>query len=143
MTALVSGGNAGWGPRLNRSGHRACTDSYCGYSPNQMGAVDFKERSAFMSMTNLRAYPNAMKPAWNNDGLSQGLPSGAFLSGKQWKNRDGKMAVSYMGIGMHGTPIGNRLDVLDISADGLSAKRLTVSLPMPAGRFCSVSWQSV
>jgi glucose/arabinose dehydrogenase len=40
-----------------------------------------------------------------------------------------------MGIGIHGTPVGNRLEVLDIGADGLSAKKTTVALPVPAGRF--------
>jgi glucose/arabinose dehydrogenase len=48
------------------------------------------------------------------------------------------MVVTFMGIGIHGTPVGNRLDVLDIAPDGASAKRSTVSLPMPAGRFRSV-----
>ena len=138
VTALVAGGNAGWDPRPNIGGRGDCPDSYCGYSPNQMGAVDPKERAAFMPMTDLRTYPNAMKPAWNNDGLSQGLSSGAFLSGRQWKGWDGKMVIAYMGIGIHGTPVGNRLDILDISADGSSAIRSTVSLPMPAGRFRSV-----
>ena len=138
VTALVAGGNAGWDPRPNVNGRSACPANYCGYSPNQMGAMDPKERAAYMSMTDLRAYPNAMKPAWNNDGLSQGLSSGTFLSGKQWKGWDGSMVIAYMGIGIHGTPVGNRLDVLNISADGLSAKRSTVSLPMPAGRFRSV-----
>ena len=33
---------------------------------------------------------------------------------------------------------GNRIDVLDIAADGLSAKRVVMPLPMPAGRFRSV-----
>ena len=138
VTAVRAGGNAGWDPRPNVGGRGDCPDRYCGYSPNQMGAMDPKERSAFMPMTDLRTYPNAMKPAWNNDGLSQGLSSGTFLSGRQWKNWDGKMVVSFMGIGIHGTPVGNRLDVLDISADGSSAKRSTVSLPMPAGRFRSL-----
>ena len=36
------------------------------------------------------------------------------------------------------TPVGNRLDVLNITPDGSSATRTTVSLPMPAGRFRSV-----
>lgn len=138
VTALVPGGNGGWDPRPNTNGRGDCPASYCGYSPNQMGAMDNKERSAFMSMTDLRTYPGAMKPAWNNDGLSQGMSSGTFLSGKQWKDWDGKMVVSFMGIGIHGTPVGNRLDILDISTDGLSARRSTVSLPMPAGRFRSV-----
>ena len=138
VTALVAGGNGGWDPRPNISGRGACPDNYCGYSPNQMGAVDPKVRSEFMPMTDLRTYPKAMKPAWNNDGLSQGMSSGEFLSGKQWKGWDGKMVVAYMGIGIHGTPVGNRLDVLDISTDGLTSTRTTVSLPMPAGRFRSV-----
>jgi glucose/arabinose dehydrogenase len=135
VTALVAGGNGGWDPRPNRNGRGDCPGNYCGYSPNQMTAVDPKERAAFMPMTDLRAFPNAMKPAWNNDGLSQGMSSATFLSGKQWKDWDGKMLVSFMGIGIHGTPVGNRLEVLDIGADGLSAKKTTVALPVPAGRF--------
>ena len=138
VTALVNGGNAGWDPRPNMAGRGDCPDNYCGYSPNQMGAMAPKERAAFMSMTDTKQYPKAMRPAWNNDSLSQGMSAGTFLDGKQWKDWNGRMVVSFMGIGIHGTPVGNRLDLLDISADGLSAKRSTVSLPMPAGRFRSV-----
>ncbi|MDZ4843410.1 MAG: PQQ-dependent sugar dehydrogenase [Hyphomicrobium aestuarii] len=138
VTALVNGGNAGWDPRPNRAGRGDCPDAYCGYSPNQMGAMDPKERVKFMPMTDLATYPNAMKPAWNNGGLSQGTSSGVFLSGKQWKSWDGRMVVGLMGIGVHGTAVGNRLDVLDIAADGSSAKSITASMSMPAGRFRSV-----
>jgi aldose sugar dehydrogenase len=138
VTALTPGGNAGWDPRPNIGGRGACPDNYCGYSPNQMGALDPKERSAFMPMTDLKTYPNAMKPAWNNDGLSQGLFTGTFLSGPQWKAWNGRMIIGFAGIGIHGTPVGNRLDVLDIAADGLSATRTTVNLPMPAARFRSL-----
>jgi glucose/arabinose dehydrogenase len=138
VTALKAGGNSGWDPRSNVNGRSDCPDKYCGYSPNQMGAMDPKERSKFMPMTDLKTYPKAMKPAWTNEGMSQGMSSATFLSGKQWKDWNGKMVVSYMGIGIHGTPVGNRLDVLDISPDGQSAKRTKVSLPMPAGRFRSV-----
>src|SRR5687768_15002501 len=135
VTALVNGGNAGWDPRPNMAGRKDCSDDYCGYSPNQMGAMDPKERSAFMPMTDLKTYPTAMKPAWTNNGLSQGMSSGVFLNGKQWKGWEGKMLVTYMGIGIHGTPVGNRMDLLDISADGTSATRTTMSLPTVAGRF--------
>lgn len=138
VTALVAGGNGGWDPRPNIGGRGACPDSYCGYSPNQMGAVDPKVRSVFMPMTDLKTYPNAMKPAWTNDGLSQGLFTGTFLSGPQWKGWDGRMIIGFAGIGIHGTPVGNRLDVLDIKSDGLSATRTTVNLPMPAARFRSL-----
>lgn len=139
VTALVNGGNAGWDPRPNLSGRGACPDDYCGYSPNQMEAMEPKKRAAFMPMTDTKLYPNAMKPAWNNNTLSQGMSSGVFLNGKQWKDWDGKMVVAYMGIGIHGTPVGNRLDILDISADGLKAKQTIMPLPMPAGRFRSVA----
>jgi glucose/arabinose dehydrogenase len=138
VTALVPGGNGGWDPRPNLSGRGDCPDNYCGYEPNQMGAVDPKVRATYMSMTDLKRFPKAMKPAWNNNGLSQGLSSGTFLSGPQWKAWNGRMVVAFMGIGIHGTPVGNRLDVLDIKADGLSAKATTMPLPMPAGRFRSV-----
>jgi aldose sugar dehydrogenase len=138
VTALVPGGNAGWDPRPNVGGRGACPDNYCGYSPNQMGAVDPKQRSAFMPMTDTKTYPNAMKPAWTNDGLSQGLFTGTFLTGPQWKGWNGKMIIGFAGIGIHGTPVGNRLDVLDIAANGSTATRTTVNLPMPAVRFRSL-----
>jgi len=138
VTALRPGGNAGWDPRPNMAGRGACPSDYCGYSPNQMGPMDPKERAAYMPMTDLKTYPDAMRPAWNNDGLSQGMFSATFLSGPQWKGWDGRMIVGFAGIGMHGTPVGNRLDVLDLAADGLSATRTTVKLPMPAARFRSL-----
>lgn len=138
VTVLSNGGNAGWDPRPNVGGRGDCPDAYCGYSPNQMGAMEPVKRAAFMPMTDTKTYPNAMKPAWNNENLSQGMSSGVFLSGKQWKDWDGKMAVAYMGIGIHGTPVGNRIDLLDISKNGLTSKRTVMPLPMPAGRFRSV-----
>ncbi|MBM3378372.1 MAG: PQQ-dependent sugar dehydrogenase [Betaproteobacteria bacterium] len=135
VTALVNGGNAGWDPRPNMAGRGPCPDDYCGYSPNQMGAMDPKLRAAFMPMTDLKTYPNAMPPAWNNNGLSQGMFSNTFLSGAKWKSWDGSMIVGYSGIGIHGTPVGNRLDVLKISADGLSSTVESVSWPTVTGRF--------
>lgn len=135
VTALTNGGNAGWDPRPNMAGRKDCPDNYCGYSPNQMGAMDPKERAAFMSMTDLKTYPNAMKPAWNNNGLSQGMFCNTFLSGAKWKSWDGQMVVGYAGIGIHGTPVANRIEVLKISADGLTATKSDVSWPTAAGRF--------
>ena len=139
VTALSNGGNAGWDPRPNIGGRKDCPDNYCGYSPNQMGAMDPKERSAFMPMTDLKTYPDAMKPAWNNNGLSQGMFCNTFLSGKQWKDWDGQMVVGYAGIGIHGTSVGNRLDVLKISADGISSTGVQASWPTVTGRFRAVS----
>ena len=135
VSAVTNGGNGGWDPRPNVGGRGDCPDNYCGYSPNQMGAMDPKERVAFMPMTDLKTYPNALKPAWNNNGLSQGMFCNDFLTGKQWKDWDGQMIVGYTGIGIHGTPVGNRLDVLNISKDGLSATAIQVSWPTATGRF--------
>ena len=137
VSAVTNGGNGGWDPRPNMAGRGDCPDNYCGYSPNQMGAMDPKDRAAFMPMTELKTYPNALKPAWNNNGLSQGMFCNDFLSGKQWKDWDGQMVVGYTGIGIHGTPVGNRLDVLKISADGLSATAVQASWPTATGRFRS------
>ena len=139
VTKLENGGNGGWDPRDNVNGRPACPDGYCGYSPNQMGATPPKERAAFMPMTDLKAYPNAMKPAFNNNGLSQGMCGSVFLVGKQWKEWEGRLAVGYAGIGIHGTPTGNRIDILDISKDGKSAKREELLWPTFAGRFRHVS----
>jgi glucose/arabinose dehydrogenase len=139
ITALKNGGNAGWDPRPNRAGRGDCPDDYCGYMPDQMKAVPPAERAKFMSMTDLESYPDAMKPAWNNNGYSQGTSSAAFLEGEQWGPWEGRLAVGVMGIGIHGTPTGERIDVIDLAEDGLSVKDVTtVSLPMPAGRFRSV-----
>lgn len=138
VTQLRPGGNAGWDPRPNVNGRGACPDGYCGYSPNQMGPMPTAERAAFMPMTDTRAFPNAMRPAWVNDGMSQGMSACTFLSGSQWRGWDGRMIVAYLGIGIHGTPTGNRLDLLDISADGQSSTRSSVTLPIPAARFRSV-----
>lgn len=139
VTALVNGGNAGWDPRPNMAGRKDCPDDYCGYSPNQMGAMDPNKRAAYMPMTDLKTYPNAMKAAWDNRGLSQGMFCNTFLSGKQWKDWDGRMVVGYSGIGIHGTPVGNRLDVLKVSPDGLNSTVEQVSWPTATGRFRACS----
>jgi aldose sugar dehydrogenase len=104
-----------------------------------MGAMDPKKRAAFMPMTDLKTYPKAMKPAWTNNGLSQGMFCNDFLTGAKWKDWNGQMVVGYAGIGIHGTPVGNRLDVLKISADGNSSKRSEVSWPTVTGRFRGVT----
>ncbi len=135
---LEAGGNAGWDPRPNVGGRGDCPDDYCGYMPSQMEAMDPEERMAYMPMTDTERFPDAIRPAWTNNGLSQGMSSAVFLTGSQWKDWEGRMVVGFLGIGIHGTPIGHRLDVLDIAEDGLSVDVTTMPLPMPAGRFRSV-----
>lgn len=139
ITALVPGGNAGWDPRPYMAGRGDCPDGYCGYEPNQMDAMNPEERRAYMPMTDLETYPDAMPLAWNNNGLSQGTSSATFLTGGQWGAWDGRMVVGLMGIGFGGTPVGQRIDIIDIAEDGLSAHDVTeMPLPIEPGRFRSV-----
>ncbi|MGN0933628.1 PQQ-dependent sugar dehydrogenase [Falsigemmobacter intermedius] len=136
ITALVVGGNGGWDPRPNQSGRGDCPDNYCGYSPNQHDGMDPVERAKFMPMTDVALYPDAMKPAWNNKGLSQGSGSAEFLVGEKWGDWNGRFAVGLMGIAFGGTPLGNRIDVVELSEDGQSAGEVvTMELPGIEGRF--------
>jgi glucose/arabinose dehydrogenase len=139
VTKLVNGGNGGWDPRSKVNGRGECPDNYCGYSPNERGAMEPKKRAEFMPMTDLKAYPSAMKPGWNNNGLSQGMCGSVFLQGKQWKEWEGRLAVGYAGIGIHGTATGNRIDIIDLSKDGLTSKVQAIQWPTFAGRFRHVS----
>jgi len=139
ITVLVNGGNGGWDPRPNMAGREDCPDDYCGYSPNQMDGMNRFERAAFMPMTDFETYPDAMPPIWNNNGWSQGTGSAAFLTGEQWGDWDGNLVVGIMGIGFGGTPIGQRIDVIELSEDGTSVVDVTeMTLPMESGRFRSL-----
>ncbi len=139
ITALEPGGNGGWDPRPNMAGREDCPDDYCGYSPNQMEGMDPEERAAYMPMTDLETYPDAMPPAWTNNGLSQGMTPALFLTGEQWGAWDGRLLVGFMGIGFGGTAVGQRIDVIDLAEDGLSVNDVTeMPLPMPEGRFRSL-----
>lgn len=101
--------------------------------------MDPAERAEYMPMTNLDEYPDAMKPAWNNNGLSQGTSSAAFLEGEKWGDWDGRLVVGVMGIGFGGTDPGQRIDVIDLADDGMSVGDVTpMSLPMEPGRFRAV-----
>lgn len=140
ITFLVNGGNAGWDPRGNMAGRGDCPDGYCGYSPNQMDGMDRYERASFMPMTDLETYPDAMVSMWDNNGWSQGTSSNAFL-GDSWGAWSGHMVVGIMGIGFGGTPIGQRIDVFELSDDGkevYDVVEMTLPEGMEAGRFRSV-----
>ncbi len=138
ITVLENGGNGGWDPRPNMAGREDCPDDYCGYSPNQMEGMNRYERAAFMPMTDFETYPDAMPPIWDNNGWSQGTSSAAFLTGEQWGDWDGALVVGIMGIGFGGTPIGQRIDVIQLD-DEMSVVDVTeMTLPMEAGRFRSV-----
>ncbi|WP_298843600.1 PQQ-dependent sugar dehydrogenase [uncultured Roseobacter sp.] len=139
ITILENGGNAGWDPRPNMAGRGDCPDDYCGYSPNQEDGMNRYERAAWMPMTDFDTYPDAMPPIWNNNGWSQGMSSAAFLEGDAWGDWNGAMVVGIMGIGFGGTPIGQRIDVIQFNDENTDVEDVTeMTLPMDTGRFRSV-----
>ena len=139
ITILQNGGNAGWDPRPNMAGRGDCPDNYCGYSPNQEEGMNRFERAAWMPMTDFDTYPDAMAPVWNNNGWSQGTSSAAFLEGDAWGDWNGAMVVGIMGIGFGGTPIGQRIDVIQFNDDNTGVEDVTeMTLPVEPGRFRSV-----
>jgi len=97
VTGLAAGGNAGWDP--------LCTNNvnYCGYTSNQANGSP-------TPMTDTAKFPNALRPAWNNNGQSQGIAGNAFLSGSQWRDWNGALAVGFMA--------GTRLQILTFDAAG-------------------------
>ena len=130
ITALVNGGNAGWDPKPNVAGRGKCPDAYCGYMPNQKeGMLPAARAEAGTPMSDER-FKDLMPPAWNNNGLSQGTGSAAFLKGSQWGYWEGRLAVGIMGIAFGGTPSGMRIDVIDITKDGKAIKSV---IQMPTG----------
>ena len=139
ITVLRNGGNAGWDPRPNMAGRGDCPDDYCGYSPNQMDGMNRYARASWMPMTDFVTYPSAMPPIWNNNGWSQGTSSAAFLVGDAWGEWNGAMVVGIMGIGFGGTPLGQRIEVIQLSEDGTEVLDVAeMTLPMEPGRFRSV-----
>ena len=140
-TVLVNGGNGGWDPRDNMAGRGECPEDYCGYMPNQNEGMNRFERAAFMPMTDFDTYPDAMPPIWENNGWSQGSSSAAFLEGEQWGDWNGDMVIGIMGIGFGGTPLGQRIDVVDLNVDDgeISVNDVTeMTLPMGSARFRSL-----
>lgn len=106
---LVPGGNAGWDPQ-NRPSLR-CNDGYCGYS----GDVNT------MPMTDLERFPDAMRPAWANNGRSEGAGPAEFLTGAAWGAWQGRLAVAYMRA--------MRLDICTLDAAGAVTEAVRAEIP--------------
>lgn len=138
ITVLVNGGNGGWDPRDNMAGRGDCPDGYCGYMPNQNEGMNRFERAAFMPMTDFETYPDAMPPIWNNNGWSQGTVAATFLEGEQWGDWNGALAVGLLGIGFGGTPIGQRIDIIELDEDMSVVDVTEMTLPMESARFRSL-----
>jgi aldose sugar dehydrogenase len=117
VTALVNGGNGGWDPSNRPSLN--CPDNYCGYAGT----------AVTMPMTDISRFPSAMRPAWINSGLSQGMGPAEFLSGPQWRAWNGRLLVGIMAA--------NRLDLLELDMLGTVTSRSNFG-SLPAARFRSL-----
>lgn len=120
VTPLVAGGNAGWDPKPEPG--VSCNDNYCGYTSN-------KPNGTPTPMTDTAKFPQALAPAWTNNGRSQGMGPCTFLSGTQWKDWDGWLAVSLMA--------DTRLDILALDAAGIATAATTVP-GLPSARIRSL-----
>jgi hypothetical protein len=121
------------------AGRGDCPSDYCGYEPNQFEGMNRFERAQYMPMTDLESFPDAMVPIWNNNGWSQGTSSAAFLEGSHWGDWEGALVVGLLGIGFGGTPIGQRIDVIELNDEGTAVVDVTeMTLPLPSGRFRSL-----
>ena len=118
VTPLVAGGNGGWDPRPEEG--VTCEDNYCGYISN-------KKTGELTPMTDLKKYPQAMKPLTNYK-QSMGMSPCTFVSGSQWKAWDGALLVGMLA--------GQRVDVLELGSKGELLK--TTKAPLPEERIRSL-----
>lgn len=109
VTPLVPGGNGGWDPKPEPGVE--CTNDYCGYISN-------KRDGTRTPMTDLAKFPDALRPSWNNNGVSEGMSPCAFLSGSRWKAWDGRLAVGFLR--------GERIEILQLDAAGMTIGTVTV-----------------
>jgi aldose sugar dehydrogenase len=116
VTALTAGGNGGWDPKPDEG--VSCDDEYCGYISN-------RKDGKLTSMTDLEKFPEAMKPLYVFSD-SQGLGPDVFLTGSQWKDWNGALAVGVMG--------GSRIDILKLSDQGAVQSVTTAKLPRDRAR---------
>lgn len=109
VTPLAAGGNGGWDPQPDPN--VSCGHNYCGYTSNR---PDGKPTS----MTDLAKFPAALRASWNNNGTSEGMGPCLFLSGKQWQEWDGRLAVGFLR--------GARIDLLQLDRVGMTTGHTTM-----------------
>jgi glucose/arabinose dehydrogenase len=117
ITPLAAGGNAGWDPKPDAG--VSCASGYCGYISN-------KPDGTLTPMTDLAKFPDALRPSWNNNGLSEGMGPCVFLTGKTWKAWNGRLAAGFLR--------GARIELLQIDARGVTRAR-DVLPAIPAERI--------
>lgn len=103
VTPLFSGGNGGWDPKPEPGVD--CASNYCGYISNKRDGTP-------TPMTDIGKFPDAMRPSWNNNGVSEGMSPCVFLSGAKWKAWEGRLAVGFLR--------GQRIDILKLNQAGVT-----------------------
>jgi aldose sugar dehydrogenase len=88
VNLIQAGKNYGWDPKPEAG--VSCASGYCGYTSNKID-------KSLTPMTDLKKFPDAISPIWNNDGKSQGTGPLTFIEGAQWKNFSGSLLVGVMG----------------------------------------------
>lgn len=110
ITPLVAGGNGGWDPQPEPG--VTCLSNYCGYTSTKRDGTP-------TPMTDLARYPKALRPAWTNNGISEGMACCVFLNGAQWQAWDGRLAVGFLR--------GGRIDILQVDAASMTTNAVTVA----------------
>jgi glucose/arabinose dehydrogenase len=109
VTPLVPGGNGGWDPKPEPEVD--CASNYCGYTSNKLDGTP-------TPMTDTGKFPDAMRPSWNNNGVSEGMSPCVFLSGAKWNRWEGRLAVGFLR--------GQRIDILNLDQAGMTTGKLTI-----------------
>jgi len=120
VTPLAAGGNGGWDPAPAKG--VSCPADYCGYTSNKPDGTP-------TPMTDLDRFPDALKPSWNNRGVSEGMSPCVFLTGPHWKGWEGWLAVGFLR--------GARIELLQMDAAGMTIRTAVVA-DLPEERMRSL-----
>ncbi len=104
------------GPSTDDEVNRLQPGANYGWDPAQGGTVGGYDES--VPMTDLTRFPDAVKAAWSSGSPVEAVSGAAFVSGRQWGELDGVLAV--------GALRGQKLMLMTIGADGAVA---SVSVP--------------
>lgn len=106
------------GPTTDDEVNRLRAGGNHGWDPSQGGTVGGYDES--VPMTDLDRFPDAVPAAWSSGSPVEAISGAAFLSGGQWGDLDGVLAV--------GALRGEKLLLMGLGADGAVA---SVSVPPP------------
>ncbi|MHA6627006.1 PQQ-dependent sugar dehydrogenase [Pseudonocardia sichuanensis] len=106
------------GPTTDDEVNRLRAGGNYGWDPSQGGTVGGYDES--VPMTDLERFPDAVPAAWSSGSPVEAISGAAFLSGPQWGELDGDLAV--------GALRGEKLLLMGVGPDGAVAE---VSVPAP------------